>query len=274
MSLNRPVPDDLRGVWVRTLLQTETQDGGPPETDTTTWVRWLQTSLWHADLRIPAHAQAGRQALPLSALPAPQLAALAAQQGSAGITQFEALPEGQICTWLRRIDYQPPGLYPDAGWMVSDHPDQFIEIGVHDYYNEVWRRLPDSVGRFVVLANLDEAQQAVPCRLLVAGAYLMLVRGRSARWPRGMAAGYTLTDVLVGFPQEACGLLDCEVSFGRLAQGTWQIEHSTLPEREGLSLPCTVRRDEGEHSLAHVSLDGFPSQGQVIEWTCEHSVLT
>lgn len=54
----RPVPADLRGVWVRTLLQTETlaEHVGAPPSDTTTWVRWLQTSRWHADLRVPQRA--------------------------------------------------------------------------------------------------------------------------------------------------------------------------------------------------------------------------
>ena len=43
-----PVPERYRGVWSRTLLQT------PERRDDTTFVRWLQTTQRHADLRIPA----------------------------------------------------------------------------------------------------------------------------------------------------------------------------------------------------------------------------
>ena len=121
---HRNIPDDFRGVWQRILLQTDTEATHPPVSDSSSWVRWVQTSLWHGDLRIPESARQGRLPRALSALGAEQLGALAGQQGFVGITQVEALPEGQICTWLRRVDYQPPGRKPDAGWMVFDHPDR------------------------------------------------------------------------------------------------------------------------------------------------------
>jgi hypothetical protein len=44
------VPERYHGVWARTLLET------PEGRDTTTWVRWLQTGLWHGDLRVPLEA--------------------------------------------------------------------------------------------------------------------------------------------------------------------------------------------------------------------------
>jgi hypothetical protein len=255
------VPDDLRGVWQRTLLQTHTQGSTPPDADTSTWVRWLQTSSWHGDLRLPEQALAARQAVPLAQLSAGQMGALACQQGFAGITQFEALPEGQICTWLRRIDYQPPGLQPDAGWLLFDQPDHLIEVGVHEDYNEVWARLPDSVGRYVVLASAAEPE----LRLLLAGNYLMLVRARAHRWPRGMTPGYTLADVMLHRPERAADWLDCEISFGHLQGGLWVIEHSTLPEREGLRLPCVLQRLDAVQ--ARVSLPGLSEPLQVLEWT-------
>jgi hypothetical protein len=276
----RTVPDELRGVWQRTLLQTGTdaaaQAGAAPASDTQSWVRWLQTSAWHGDLRLPEQALAARQPLPLTQLSAGQLGALACQQGFAGITQFEALPEGQICTWLRRIDYQPPGLQPDAGWMLFEQPDRLIEIGVHEDYNEIWQRLPDSVGRFVTLASPDDAAAALPgpagtaepsgpVRLLLAGQYLMLVRGRLQRWPRGMTPGCSLADVMLRHPEQALQWLDCEISFGRLLGGEWLIERSTLPEREGLRQPCALQRLDANR--AWVTLGDTVSEWRVLEWS-------
>ena len=48
----KPVPPAYRGVWMRTLLET------PEGIDDTAFVRWMQLSHWHADLRVPLAAQA------------------------------------------------------------------------------------------------------------------------------------------------------------------------------------------------------------------------
>lgn len=276
-STHRPVPDDLRGVWRRTLLQTDTDTDQPPLEDDSSWVHWMQTSVWHADLRVPPSALQGREALPLNQLSPMQRAALAAQQGFAGITQVENLPEGQICHWLRRTDYQPPALQPDAGWLVFDQPDQLVEIGVHDSYNEIWARLPDSVGRFVTLAELAEDGRDTGARILVAGSYMMTVRPRAARWPRGMNPGYTLTDVLLHSPEQALDWLACEVSFGRLAQGQWAIERSTLPEREDQVWACAMQRVDTHRALVQQSQQGqqgAPSTAwQVLEWSSDTDLI-
>ena len=86
------VPSAYHGVWVRTLLET------PEGRDTTTWVRWVQTSRWHGDLRVPADAD--RRAP----------AGLALQQGFGGVTEVQrATPhQPEVCTWHRQLDYQPP----------------------------------------------------------------------------------------------------------------------------------------------------------------------
>lgn len=260
----RPVPDDLRGVWARTLLQTDLGTGSAPTRDTRTWVRWLQTSLWHADLRIPDSALHDRAALPLRALSPAQLAALAGQQGFAGVTQVEALPEGEVCTWLRRSDYQPPGLHPDAGWLLFDSPDRLIEVGVHEDYNEVWERLSDSTGRHLALAGLDAQGQDDGRRLLLAGRYLMLMRPRPTPWPRGMAPGHTLTDLLMLQPERVHDWLDCDIRFGTLGQGHWHIERATLPEHEGARLPFAAHRlDEAR---AQLSLSGHDGPWHILEW--------
>lgn len=272
-----PVPDDLRGVWMRTQRQTGIDSAaeeaeGPPPCDETSWVRRLQTSLWHAELGLPQAALQGRQALPLADLSAAQTAALAVQQGCAGVTQCENLPEGQICTWLRRIDYQPPGLQPDAGWMMFDQPDRLIEIGVHEDYNEVWVRLPDSTERFITLAGIAEDGGDNGARLLVAGAYMMRVCPRTQRWPRGMTPGHTLADVMLHSPDRTQDWLDCEVSFGRLQDGQWLIERATLPELEGRRSPWRVRVD-ADQTIANVEQDGTVSRWQILEWTGDTDAL-
>lgn len=272
-----PVPDDLRGVWRRTVLQTGTDSDQSILVDDRSWVHWLQTSLWHADLRVPPSAMAEREPRPLNQLSPVQRAALAAQQGFAGITQLDSLPEGLVCNWLRRVDYQPPALQPDAGWLLFDRPDRLIEIGVHECYNEIWERLPDSVGRFVALAELGPGERDTGVRMLVAGHYMMVVRPRAVRWPRGMNPGYTLTDVLLHSPEQALDWLACEVSFGRVSQGQWLIERSTLPEREGQTWVWSVQRlDDRRAHVQHV-LYGGPGAGcavwQVLEWSCDATQL-
>jgi hypothetical protein len=269
--LHHNIPDDFRGVWQRTLLQTDTDAATPPPSDCSSWVRWLQTSQWHGDLRIPASALLGRQAAPLSALPAARLAALAGQQAFVGITRCEALPEGQVCTWLRRIDFQPPGQQPDAGWMMFDRPDRLIEVGVHDDYNEIWERLPDSTGRYIVLSGRGAQGDDDGRRLLIAGCYMMTARPRQARWPRGMRPGDTLTDVMLRFPEQAPDWLDCDIAFGRLEQGQWHIEHATLPAREGQRVAFTLHR-QGEH-IALLTLADFSGHWHVLEWSCEDTVI-
>lgn len=269
--LHHHIPDDFRGVWKRTLLQTDTDAATPPASDSGSWVRWLQTSLWHGDLRLPPSALLGRQAKPLSALPPAQLGALAEQQAFVGITQCEALPEGQICTWLRRIDFQPPAQQPDAGWMMFDRPDRLIEVGVHDDYNEIWERLPDSTGRYIVLSGIDARGDDDGRRLLIAGSYMMTARPRQIRWPRGMRPGDTLTDVMLRFPEQAHDWLDCDIAFGRLQQGQWHIEHATLPEREGRRVAFTLHR-QGEHA-ALLTLADLSGHWHVLEWNCEDPAI-
>jgi len=270
------VPDDLRGVWVRTLLQTDTESP-TPGSDRTSWVRWLQTSLWHADLRVPVDALADRPHRPLSQLNGAQLAHLAAQQGFAGTTTVEALPEGEVCRWHRVCDVQPPALTPDAGFLLFETPDRLIELGVHADYTEVWERLPGSTGRYMALAGLDATGQDDGRRLLLAGDCLMAVRPRRAAWPKGMPPGSTLAEVLLSQPERATEWLDTDIAFGRLAEGRWLIERASLPEREGQRLTLSVQRVrvDGEPGLglAEVELGGERQAWQVLEWSLSGDTL-
>ena len=242
------VPGRYHGVWARTLMET------PEGRDTTTWVRWLQTSLWHADLRVPA------------GVARIDPAGLAQQQGFCGTTEITPAQNGQpeVCTWHRQQDFQPPRGTPDAGTMVFESPDRVIERGVHGTYLEVWERLPESLGRRVVVAPLDRTGQPTSERVLVSGAYLMHVRPRAALWPADTCTGDTLADVIQREPQNAGLLLDFNIAFGRWDNDAWTIERATFPELELKIHECTLVRTSATQArliCAHLSSDW-----QVIEW--------
>jgi hypothetical protein len=61
----------------------------------------------------------------------------------------------------------------------------------------------------------------------------MRVRPRCVGWPSGTVPGDTLTLLLARHPALATELLDFEISYGRLRDGVWHIERSSLPEFEG-----------------------------------------
>ncbi|MFW2354543.1 hypothetical protein [Hydrogenophaga sp.] len=248
MNAIASIPDRYHGVWQRTLLET------PTERDTTTWVRWLQTGLWHGDLRVPLEADRnspdGRAQL----------------QGFGGTTLVTRPDPDQpeVCTWQRQIDLQPPRSTPDAGHMVFESPVVVHEIGIHGKYFEVWERLPGSMGTRIALAALDDAGVPTQERLLVAGRYLMHLRPRNAAWPADTAPDDTLAEVVARHPQEAEALLDFDISFGTLEHGEWAIERATAPEQEGRVHTCALQRTS--QSEATVKSPVLPVLWHVLEW--------
>jgi len=208
-----PVPARYRGVWVRTLLQTPTQE------DRSSFVRWLQTSHWHADLRVPTSARSLTQTNG-----AYTLEQGISQQGFCGVTEVRQVGADEVCTWHRRFDYQPPRPDADTGTMVFETAHRVVERGIHAEYLEIWERLPESLGPCMALAGRTLTGADNGERLLQAGSCLMRVRP----WA------------------------ECEISYGRVEQGQWHIERSTLPELEGQMLPLQLSRDNAQ--TAHVQL--------------------
>ena len=247
------VPDRYRGVWVRTLLQT------PTLRDDTTFVRWLQTSRWHADLRVPAGAR-----------PQPLPADLARQQGFSGVTTVESTTDAEVCAWHRRFDFQPPGPHPDAGRIVFDGADRLVETGIHADYLEVWERLPESTGRFAVLALPASTPHEATTLLLVAGRHAMRVRPRRAPWPADTAVADDLAALLLRHPQHE-DLLDLEISYGTLVEGKLAITQSTLPRCEGSTSDCVVRRVSADMAVAEGSPDA--PAWRILEWSVAGDVL-
>jgi hypothetical protein len=257
------VPERYRGVWTRTLLET------PGQRDERSFVRWLQTSVWHADLRIPLTARPGARQPPCAESDLQQTIRLASQQGFCGVTQVQQQAEGEVCTWHRLSDFQPARQDADAGVMVFEAPDRVIEMGIHAPYLEIWERLPDSTGRYIVLAGLDGSGKDSRERVLVAGRYLMHVRPRCLSWPHDREAGQSLADLVARHPAIAREMLDFEISFGTLNAGRWTIEHSTLPELEGRSLSCVLHREL--ESRAHITGDFSRGTWRIMEWSCTAS---
>jgi len=212
-----PVPPAYVGVWRRTLLKT------PTLRDTTTRVFWLQTDVWHADIRIPAN-RPELSGDTLACLDRSAMRALAQQQGFAGITEVS----GDVCRWHRKIDYQPPGRFNDVGRMRFDTPDRLFEYGVEQDYFEIWERVDGSGGDNAVLELNTPSQPR--SLLLRAGEFVMLVRDRNTPL---VAADHLETLIDAMSDDELISSLDLEISFGwRVDSASWRVELSTLPWRE------------------------------------------
>ena len=257
-ALQAPVPPHYRGVWRRTLLQT------PDAIDTSTTVFWLQTSRWHADIRLPEGRPDFAGIRSIAECEAEHIAWLARQQGFAGITAVSADAAGtETCQWHRLVDFQPQPATPDAGTMRFDG-DALTETGIHADYLETWRRLPDSTRGHAVLQLLDaQGQPATPMRLLlVAGNHVMHVRGRSAAWPAGVAPGRPLADVVAAGQVD---LLGFEISFGQRSTDGWTVARSTLPWLENTSIAMRIRRLGDTH--LEVNYGGELRCWKMLEWS-------
>jgi hypothetical protein len=217
--MNAPVPAAYLGLWKRTLLRS------PTVIDTVSTVHWLQTPVWHSDLRVPVGRSGCDGLTGLDAASPAQLRLLAAQQGFAGIT----VVDGDHCQWDRRVDFQPPSGFRDIGRIVFETSERMLEYGVEQNYFEIWERVPGSVGE--TGAWYREEDRACLTR---AGLYAMRVRPRLER----LAPAHSLATVLDTVPvDQGRALVDFEISLAkRDAHGAWHVLHSTLPWIEGTPL--------------------------------------
>ncbi len=215
-----PVPPSYWGVWSRTLLQT------PQLRDTRTFVRWMQLGRWHVDLRVPASDNA-----PL--------------QGFSGVTEVSQRPEGEVCTWRRLVDYEPPRATVDEGFMVFEAPERVIETGIHSTYHEVWERLPGSLGQRIALAEPesekpDGSTRGGGTRIFVAGNYLARVRPSAPTGP------------------------EFEISFGTWDGRNWTIEQSTLHPLVGQTFPMAITHTQQHKAVVREGT--FSAAWLVLEW--------
>lgn len=225
-----PVPSRYCGVWTRTLLET------PQLRDDSTTVRWMQLSHWHADLRIPAKARATQA----GASPLSDTELHAVQQGFCGITEVSQTEAGEVCTWHRLIDYQPPEPVPDAGQMVFSDSETIEEIGIHSTYREIWQRLPGSTSCAIAFNEPALPSSQISARWLIAGRYAMRVR----------QAAHVASPV--------------EISFGQIDSGQLHVQHSTWPELESQRLTFSVNREND--TTAVLQIKDATLRCEILEW--------
>ena len=247
------VPPRYRGVWNRTLLQT------PELRDTSTFVRWMQTPRWHADLRVPLAARGTGE-------PTPEM--LAQQQGFCGLTRVDRQDGAETCSWLRQLDFQPPRATPDIGRIVFETSNRLVETGIHSEYREVWERVPGSTGRYVALEAQPGEPGAARSLMLVSGRFAMRVRARGADWPAGATE---LVDLVHGRVEGWQSLLDFEISFCQLEAGRLSIQRSTLPMLEGHDEACNIRRSSKREAVV-AGPDGA-TRWNVLDWDADSTVI-
>ena len=222
------VPQQYLGIWQRTLLE------HAGEQDTSTFVLWLQTELYHADIRIPADRPTFNSINHLEDCAISQLAWLASQQGFTGVTQIN----GNLTQWLRDYDFQPASSQRDIGEMIFETGDILVETGVDVHYLERWKKLPNSHLNLNVKQVHGENRHArkIVARLLTANRTFAYVRPRDTKLPNATS----LTSAIETFKPSKETLLDWvdfEISFGEIIdddQG--RISHSTFPFREGKTI--------------------------------------
>lgn len=240
------IPAWLTGVWQR--LSFETEDGFR---DTTTQVIYLQTPSCYGDLRIPGDRPNVRDKTSVHDLTSAEMLALSEQQGFAGISVVRE----NVCRWYRYIDYQPPTGLRDIGALHWEG-EILIEEGIDAPYREEWQRIDDGNGDFTALilpsptSVLDGDGGRWEASIVTAGDWFVYARNRETM----LTSANSLTTLVAKETDNAQqqGLLNCEIAVGRCASGQvpWEIQHSTLPWREGQGLW------EGS-SLAIALADGY-----------------
>ena len=134
------VPDGYCGLWERTLLERHSE--GTLTSDRPAQVFWMQSPLWHADLRIPLDRPDFAGVGSLDGCSGQQLAFIAGQEAFFGITRVD----GVVCTWLRLFDLRP-GTALDIGRMEFHDAGLLFERGIAEDYLEHWSRRENSAPR-------------------------------------------------------------------------------------------------------------------------------
>lgn len=261
MSIDSTVPAELVGLWRRRSLV------DAHGCDRSTEVYWLQTHSLYADLRLPANRPGFSGCAGIHDLDYPQIDWLARQQGFAG----RLLLDGDIATWVRELDYQPPGLDRDVG-RLDRRATTMFEYGVVRAYTEKWVREPGPADQVLALALTDDSTQCfLPPRkgmVVVVGDHFMHARGRRVSLPPGTTLASLLQDS-GDDTASASLLLDCVIDYGcrHGGQRPWQIQRSTQPWREGsslLDLDLAVRSSQPD-SVETVSAAGVRCRWRIVE---------
>jgi hypothetical protein len=214
------------GAWQRDWIR---RGGGP--TDRGVIVRYVQTPSAFGDVRIPADRPDLAHAASLAELSDDQLAELARQSGFAGI----ATMDGLTATWHHEIDFQPPG-GADLGRIEPGGVGRMFEHALDGSYVERWTALGGGGGPFLAVRVAREGRLGQ--LLVVAGEHFVYARARTVELPAAASIGQLIAQTQPS-RERIIGYLDCEISYGRVAD--WQVEHSTLPWRQGKRLAIADR---------------------------------
>lgn len=237
MTAPPAAPTWLAGLWRRSEILLP--DG---TADRTTNVLWGQTHSLFVDLRIPATRPAARGRQSFDDFSLQELRSLADQKGFAG----HIVVDGEICSWVRYIDYRPDNGRPDRGRLRIDGETLFEEGDptsvLGSAYQEKYHRECKADRRSVALrkagpTNSDSGGfDHCDAVLIVIDDRFLYARSR----PMSLPPAETLSE-LVSTAGEDRDLihryLNCEVSYGAVDGDTsWQISSSTIPFREGQRL--------------------------------------
>jgi hypothetical protein len=236
---------DVQGLWRRSLMAWP--DG---RRDTTTAVTWMQAPTLFGDLRVPAQQPDFSGSSCRNDLSLDQVRWLATQAGFAGRLAFD----GTYFEWHRTIDYQPQKANPDAARLWFEN-GMLVEEGRYSPYIEHWHRdgkVPQSASSALRLTDLDTGVAGL---LVYVDQHFMYARDRAQK----LTPGGTLGDLVASAPpDDARGMIDCEISFGRITQTHWRIESSSLPYRESAELLPSLSKDMTHFTSADIQADGTP----------------
>lgn len=226
-------PDWLTGLWRRETL--ELSDGTE---DRTTRVLWGQTRTLYVDLRIPADRPPARGRRTFDDFSLAELLRLADQKGFAG----HILLEGDLCSWIRYIDYRPSTGRPDRGRLRLEG-DTLYEEGdptavLGSAYREIFHRESRTDRRSIALRRRAGHPSGTPSAasadaiLVLIDDHFLFARGRTIELP----AAESLRDLILAAGEDRAAIhayLDCEISFGATeGSAAWTIDASTSPFRE------------------------------------------
>jgi hypothetical protein len=255
---NAAVPGWLRGVWTREWIQE-----GKAKSNTLD-VYYLQTPTYFADMRIPKDRTRFPNAKSFADLTDQQLRLLARQNGFTGLTTTS----GPVATWNHDIQFQPSDGAPDRGRLQRLARTRMHEHGLDGSYIESWRSTTSGNGHFLVIRVKHTGR--LLRTLVVVGNQFVYVRNRAIDLPAA-ASFEALIDFTKASRAQIEEYLDCEFSVGRVRGGAvpWEIEHSTLPWREGRHLEFVdeVAAADGRTGLVPRAVDNE-------EWTVPVNTLT
>ncbi|MEL7013089.1 MAG: hypothetical protein AAFO72_07385 [Pseudomonadota bacterium] len=229
---------DLQGHWQRDWLR------APGVEDRATCVNWMQCGALYADIRIPRGRPETRGATSLADLSDAALLKVLRAEGFAG----EISLRGDVCTWVREIDWHGPKAIPDAGRLAFLSDTLMLETGVAADYSEQWGRAEHVADGAVRLTCGNRL-----AFLVTAGARFVFALGPVSDSAQ-QASAAALSALKTGEREEdaLAAHFDSVYVYGRWHNGRGIAIQATNPLLEGENvLHCRGKRVTFEHMTYH-----------------------